>query len=79
MGMGRDEDWDDEAGYGACMQMDNGDGSMEWTMRDGRTVLIVDMTNRHLRNTLRMLQRKGANVPELSALVDEARKRRLRW
>ena len=80
MGMGRDEDWDDGVGFGACMQLANDDdGELEWTMRSGHNIRIVDMTNSHLRNTLRMLQRNGSNPPQLSALVDEARSRRLRW
>lgn len=79
MGMGRDEDWDDTVGFGACMQLDNSSGELKWKMRNGRTILITDMTNSHLCRTLRMLQRNGSTPPQLSVLLEEARARNLRW
>jgi len=30
-----------------------------WKTRDGRVIPVVDMTDDHLRNTLRMIQRAG--------------------
>jgi len=79
MGYGMDEDWDSGVGFGTCVQIDNANGELTWTMRNGTSMRIVDMTNGHLRNTLRMLQRNGANPPQLSALLDEARSRGLKW
>lgn len=36
-----------------------------WTTRDGRRLRICDMTDAHLRNTLRMLYRNGVCRPDM--------------
>jgi hypothetical protein len=77
MGMGRDEDWDEGVSYGACMQVD--DPEQYWEMQGGSRIRIKDMTDSHLRNTLRMLHRKGINPPQLAALLGEAKRRSLEW
>lgn len=69
MGYGRDEDC-----CGPGVQVDD----PVWVMRNGEEILIEDMDDRHLRNTIRMLQRKGGAHPQFSILVEEFNKRRWR-
>ena len=71
MGYGKDEDWDDFGGV--VVEYDT------WTTKTGEEVYIAEMNDRHLRNTVRMLIRKGAqNHPRFFSLVEEIRKRGLR-
>lgn len=39
-----------------------------WTTRDGRTILIRDMTDRHLRNTLAFMRRNVEHYRNAEAL-----------
>lgn len=39
-----------------------------WRTREGREVLIVEMGDQHLRNTIAMLRRKEAEIEQLGVL-----------
>jgi len=61
--------WDDEEGF--AVQVEDG----VWVQRNGEEILIENMSDRHLRNTIKMLERQGSSHPQLSVLVEEARRR----
>lgn len=70
MGMGRDED-----GSGPGVQTND----PVWVQRNGEEILIEHMGDRHLRNTIRMLERKGGQMrPQWSMLMEEQNRRRWR-
>ena len=70
MGMGMDEDCESPG-----VQVND----RVWVMRNGEEILIEHMSDRHLRNTIKMLERKGGQMhPQWSVLVQEANKRRWR-
>ena len=54
--------------------------SMVWTTRDGRHIRITDMTDQHLVNTLRMLERNNIMdiyLPWIAKFQAECKKRNL--
>lgn len=46
-----------------------------WTCRDGHKVKICDMTEEHLNNTIKMLQRKASDSEALRYMLIEKRYR----
>jgi len=70
MGMGMDEEWDDECGI--LLQMDD----PVWVMKTGEEVLIENMDDQHLKNTVKMLARKGGVHPQFSILCEELSRRK---
>lgn len=42
-----------------------------WTTKDGQTLLISEMTTSHLKNTVRMLERKASRLQEQARANDE--------
>jgi nuclear transport factor 2 (NTF2) superfamily protein len=36
-----------------------------WTMRDGKTISVSDMTNKHIRNCLNMLENKNDEISKM--------------
>lgn len=47
-----------------------------WMMRDGQEIKLTDMTNRHIENCIRMLEKKDGEIPELWA---DRFKKELEW
>lgn len=39
-----------------------------WTMKDGRRINIEEMTDKHLKNVIRLLERRKANKDEVAAM-----------
>lgn len=47
-----------------------------WMMRDGQEIKLTDMTNRHIENCIRMLEKKDGEIHELWA---DRFKKELEW
>ena len=82
MGIGREMYYDsiaDEAYYEHRAKQALANGI--WLTRDGREVPVREMTDSHLANSIRMMQRGGSGLFEgmagdaLEMLLDEARRR----
>jgi len=41
-----------------------------WTTKDGQKIAVGDMTDEHVRNTLRMIIRKAREMKEHQELID---------
>lgn len=47
-----------------------------WTMKDGQTIRLDQMSDRHIENCIRMLEKKYGEIPELWA---DRFKKELEW
>jgi len=59
----------DDASYCYHLEMYKVEGdSMVWTMKDGTDIMIKDMADSHIKNTINMLNRKKFNGTRLAWL-----------
>lgn len=42
--------------------------SRTWTMKDGKWIFVEDMTDSHLKNTIRLLEKRTRNGDELAKM-----------